>query len=297
MNGGILEDFKNAWNKPNNAVAQIILLNVIVFVFTGVLLIVGLGETIRPWLGLPSNLGALLTRPWTLVTHAFVHGDFFHILFNMLWFYWFGKIIQEFLGSDKVIGVFTLGVVGGIIAYVGAYNIIPQFSDVSRVATLVGASAGVTAAVIGAATHFPNYTMYLMFIGPVKIKYIALVSVFLSLIGTRGTTNPGGEFAHLGGALMGWLYMSQLKQGNDLGGWVISSINFLKSLFKPQPKIKVTHRSGNRQPSQKASKKGKATASTTPQSEIDAILDKISDKGYESLTKEEKQKLFNASKK
>ena len=139
--------------------------------------------------------------------------------------------------------------------------------------------------------------MYLIFIGPVKIKYIALVSVFLSLIGTRGTTNPGGEFAHLGGALMGWLYMSQLKQGNDIGGWVLSSIKFVKSLFKPQPKIKVTHRAGNRRPSQKASKKSKSSVNTTPQSEIDAILDKISEKGYESLTKEEKQKLFNASKK
>jgi len=296
MNGGILEDFKNAWNKPNNSVAQIILLNVIVFVFTGVLLIIGFGEVIRPWFGMPSDLGSLLIRPWTLITHAFVHGDFFHILFNMLWFYWFGKIIQEFLGSDKVIAVFAMGVLGGVLAFIGAYNIIPQFKEVSQVATIVGASAGVTASVIGAAVYFPNYTMYLMFVGPVKIKYIALVSVFLSLIGTRGTTNPGGEFAHLGGALMGWLYMSQLKSGNDIGKWVITSINFVKSLFKPQPKIKVTHRAGNRRPSQKQSKKTR-TSSAAPQSEIDAILDKISEKGYESLTKEEKQKLFNASKK
>lgn len=297
MNGGILEDFKNAWNKPNNAVAQIILINVIVFVFTGVLLIIGLGDAIRPWLGMPSNLGALITKPWTIITHAFVHADFFHILFNMLWFFWFGRIIQEFLGSDKVIAVFAMGVLGGILAFIGAYNVIPRFSEVAQVATIVGASAGVTAAVIGAAVYFPNYTMFLMFIGPVKIKYIALVSVFLSLVGTSGSTNPGGEFAHLGGALMGWLYMSQLKQGNDIGGWVISSVNFVKSLFKPQPKIKVTHRAGNRVPSQKTGKKTKTSSSTTPQSEIDAILDKISEKGYESLTKEEKQKLFNASKK
>ena len=296
MNGGILEDFKNAWNKPNNAVAQIILLNVIVFVFTGILLLIGFGDSIRTWLGMPSNLSLLITRPWTVVTHAFVHGDFFHILFNMMWFYWFGKIIQEFLGSDKVIALFGMGILGGVLAFIGAYNMIPQFSQVSSIATIVGASAGVTAAVIGAAVYFPNYTMYLMFIGPVKIKYIALVSVFLSLLGTRGTINPGGEFAHLGGALMGWLYMSQLKKGSDIGGWVITSVNFIKSLFKPQPKIKVTHRAGNRRPSKRASK-SKPSDSITPQSDIDAILDKISEKGYESLTKEEKQKLFNASKK
>ncbi|MDE0470943.1 MAG: rhomboid family intramembrane serine protease [Ekhidna sp.] len=297
MNRGILDDFKNAWDKPNNAVAQIILLNVIMFIFTGVLLIIGFGEYTRSWLGVPSNLGILIIRPWTLITHAFVHADFFHILFNMLWFYWFGRIIQEFLGSDKVIAVFTMGVLGGILAFLGAYNIIPRFNEVAQIATIVGASAGVTAAVIGAAVYFPNYTMFLMFIGPVKIKYIALVSVFLSLIGTRGTINPGGEFAHLGGALMGWLYMSQLKQGNDIGGWITSSIKFVKSLFKPQPKIKVTHRAGNRRPSQKAARKTKSSDSSTSQSEIDAILDKISDKGYESLTKAEKQKLFNASKK
>ncbi|MBC6426001.1 MAG: rhomboid family intramembrane serine protease, partial [Ekhidna sp.] len=230
MNRGILDDFKNAWNKPNNAVVQIILLNVTMFIFTGILLIIGFGEYIRSWLGMPSHFASLITKPWTLVTHAFVHEGFFHILFNMLWFYWFGRIIQEFLGSDKVIAVFTMGILGGILAFLGAYNIIPQFNEVARTATIVGASAGVTAAVIGAAVYFPNYTMFLMFIGPVKIKYIALVSVFLSLIGTRGTINPGGEFAHLGGALMGWLYMSQLKQGNDIGGWVTSSINFVKSL-------------------------------------------------------------------
>ncbi|MEM0938838.1 MAG: rhomboid family intramembrane serine protease [Bacteroidota bacterium] len=298
MNGGILDDFKNAWNKPNNTVAQIILINVIVFVFTGILLIVGLGDQIRPWLGMPSNLGTLITRPWTLVTHAFVHADFFHILFNMLWFYWFGRIVQEFLGSHKVIAVFAMGVIGGIIAFVGAYNLIPQFENAAQIATIVGASAGVTAAVIGAAVYFPNYTMFLMFIGPVKIKYIALVTVFLSLIGTRSTVNPGGEFAHLGGALMGWLYMSQLKKGNDIGSWVISIISFFKSLFKPQPKIKVTHRGRNKRPLHKtSSKKTSKSNSHTPQSEIDEILDKISEKGYESLSKEEKQKLFNASKK
>ncbi len=295
---GILDDFKNAWNKPNNSVAQIILINVVVFVFTGVMLIVGFGDLVRPWLGMPSNLGTLITRPWTLITHAFVHADFFHILFNMLWFYWFGRIIQEFLGSEKVISVFVMGIIGGIIAFIGAYNIIPQFEVAAEVATIVGASAGVTATVIGAAVHFPNYTMFLMFIGPVKIKYIALVTVFLSLIGTQGTSNPGGEFAHLGGALMGWLYMSQLKQGNDIGKWVISTISVFKSLFQPQPKIKVTHRGANKRPSQKASRKTTtSSASQTPQSEIDAILDKISEKGYESLSKDEKQKLFNASKK
>lgn len=295
MNGGILDDFKNAWNKPNNAAAQIILINVIVFVFTGIMLIIGLGDQVRPLLGLPSDLNALLYKPWTIITHIFVHDGFMHILFNMLWFYWFARIIQEFLGSEKVISVFVMGALCGAVTYITAYNLIPQFADVVSVATMVGASAGVTAIVIGAAVFSPNYTIFMIFIGPVKIKYIALVTVFLSLIGARGGSNPGGEFAHLGGALMGWIYMTQLKQGTNIGSWVISFISFFKSLFKPQPKIKVTHRSGNRRPAKKSSKAEKSEK--TPQAEIDAILDKISEKGYESLSKDEKQKLFNASKK
>ncbi|MEO9872807.1 rhomboid family intramembrane serine protease [Ekhidna sp.] len=297
MNGGILEDFKNAWNKPNNAVAQIILINVIVFVFTGLMLILGLGDQVRPWLGLPSNPSTLLLKPWTLLTHIFVHDGFMHILFNMLWFYWFGRIIQDFIGSDKVIGIFSMGALFGALVYILAYNAIPKFENASHIATMVGASAGVTAVVIGAAVHSPNYTILLMFIGPVKIKYIALVSVFLSLIGTRGNVNAGGEFAHLGGAMMGWFYITQLKQGNNIGGWITASIQFIKSMFKPQTKIKVTHRSGNRRPTKKATSSKQSESGSTPQSEIDAILDKISDKGYESLTKDEKQKLFNASKK
>ncbi|MEO1255035.1 MAG: DUF6576 domain-containing protein, partial [Bacteroidota bacterium] len=109
--------------------------------------------------------------------------------------------------------------------------------------------------------------------------------------------NAGGEIAHLGGAFIGWFYITQLNKGTDLGGWIISFTQFVKSMFKPQPKIKVTHRGGNRRPSKKTSSIKSDKTSHTPQAEIDAILDKISEKGYESLSKDEKQKLFNASKK
>jgi membrane associated rhomboid family serine protease len=300
MNGGLLDDFKNAWGKPNNAVVQIILINVVVFIATGILFILGMGDLIRPWLGLSSNTGTIILRSWTIITHFFVHDGFMHILFNMLWFYWFGRIIQEFLGSNKVIALYVLGALVGALFFIAGYNLIGTFKNVVDIANLVGASAGVTAVVVGAAVYLPNYSVNMIFIGPVKIKYIAMISVFLSLMGARGQANPGGEFAHLGGAAIGWLYMSQLKVGNDIGAWLISFINFVKSLFKPQPKIKVTHRGGNRSSSNTSSSTKKASTSSsneTPQAEIDMILDKISEKGYESLSKEEKQKLFNASKK
>lgn len=302
MNGGIKEEFKNAWSKPNNAVVQIILINLIVFVSARVIKVFfdlsGATETfytIFRKLQLPADVGSFLLQPWSLVTYLFTHFDFFHILFNMLFLFWFGRIIQEFLNSKRVISLYVLGGLAGGILYMFIYNFLPFYADRVAESMMLGASAGVFAIVVGAAVFMPNYTFFLLFIGPVKIKYIAIFYVFMSFIGTTGA-NAGGEIAHLGGALVGWMYISQLNKGSDIGGWVISFIQFIKSMFKPQSKIKVTHRSGNRRPTKKEAAKS-PDSSNTPQAEIDAILDKISEKGYESLTKDEKQKLFNASKK
>ena len=299
-----MDDFKNAWGKPNNAVVQIILINVVAFafirlsevffVFSGAQ---GAYSFLLSKLQLPSDVGTLVTQPWTLVTYFFAHYDFFHILFNMLFLFWFGRIIQEFLNSKRVISLYVLGGLVGGLLYIFLYNAIPFYSDRVAESMMLGASAGVFAIVVGAAVFMPEYTFFLLFLGPVKIKYIAIFYVFMSFIGSIGG-NAGGEIAHLGGAFVGWLYITQLNRGSDIGSWVITFINFVKSLFKPQPKIKVTHRAGNRRPSAKTSKaKSQPTGSEPAQAEIDAILDKISQSGYESLSKDEKQKLFNASKK
>ncbi len=294
MFDSIKDDFTHVWTKPNNAVAQIILINAVVFIITAFFEF-ATNYSVRPWLGLPSNLSVLPGKIWTVFTYMFVHDGLGHIFWNMLAFYWFGKIIQEFLGSNKVISLFIIGGLIGATTYILAYNMIPTFSEAVLVGNLVGASAGVFAVVVGSAVFMPNYTLYLLLIGPVKIKYIALVYVFLFVIGTRGA-NAGGEFAHLGGAAAGWLYISQIKKGSDIGAWVISMLNFFKSIFKPSPKIKVSHRSTPRKKTKTKTSKSIRTDGTS-QDEIDTILDKISHSGYESLSKEEKQKLFNASSK
>lgn len=289
MFDSIKDDFTHVWTKPNNGVAQIILINAIVFVITGLMFFFGLDS--RVWFGLPANLAVLPSKIWTIVTYMFVHDGLGHVFWNMLAFYWFGKIIQEFLGSKKVISLFVIGGLIGALAYILAYNLFPAFDEAALKSNLVGASAGVFAVVVGSAVFMPNYTLNLLLVGPVKIKYIALVYVFLFIIGTRGA-NAGGEFAHLGGAAAGWLYISQIKRGSDIGAWVISVLDFFKALFKPSPKIKVSHRSKARK-KQTVSKATRADGAS--QDEIDSILDKISHSGYESLSKEEKQKLFNAS--
>jgi len=155
---------------------------------------------------------------------------------------------------------------------------------------MIGASAAVYAIVVAAATLLPDYTFFLLLLGPVRIKYIAAFYIVLSFLGTVGT-NPGGNVAHLGGALIGFVYIKQLQAGVNWGSWITVTIEWFKDLFKSKPKVKVTYRSDD------PVKKSKPSKSQVSQDELDAILDKISSGGYESLTKDEKEKLFNASKK
>lgn len=306
MNNSILDDFKYAWIKPNNAPAQLIIINVVVYLMLGVLMVISrisgynpLFDLVYDQFSIPPVFGDFITRPWTVITYAFAHslGDIFHILFNMLIFYSFSRLILEFLGNKKVIAIYVLGALAGGVAYLMVYNFIPFYQhQAAGVSGMVGASAAVYAIVVAAAVFLPNYTFFLMFLGPVKIKYIAAFYVIVSFLGSVGT-NAGGNIAHLGGALMGWLYIVQLRKGTDLGAWVIAFTGWVKSFFVASPKIKVTHRTATKKaspPTNGAANAGKP--SKAHQAEIDAILDKISQSGYESLTKEEKQKLFNASK-
>ena len=302
MNNSILDDFKNAWNKPNNAPAQLIIINVIVFLFLGVLMVISrlsnadaLFSVIYNQFSIPPSFGEFLTRPWTLITYAFAHSltGILHILFNMLVFYWFSKLILEFLGNKKVIAIYVLGALAGGVAYLLVYNLIPFYQEqVASISGMVGASAAVYATVVAAAVFMPNYTFFMLFLGPVKIKYIATFYVVVSFLGSTGG-NAGGNIAHLGRALIGWLYISQLRSGTDIGAWIIGFMEWVKSFFVASPKIKVTHRG---EPAKSKPRKS-AAGSKSEQEEIDAILDKISQSGYDSLSKEEKQKLFNASKK
>lgn len=306
MYGSIKDDFKNAFNRPNSAHRQLIIINVVVFLFLAVLNVFsslfgidGVFKFVYDQFSIPPTFSEFITRPWTIITYAFAHSlsDVFHILFNMLIFYWFAKLIIEYLGSDRVIILYVLGALAGSIAYLLVYNLVPFYIERSGFSGMVGASAAVYAVVVAAATLLPNYTFYLMFLGPVKIKYIAGFYIVLSFLGSVGG-NAGGNIAHLGGAFIGYLHIANLQNGTDWGKWVISVMHFVKSFFVSSPKIKVSHRKENKG-SSSAFSSGSTSSSkkgTTSQEEIDAILDKISEKGYESLSTEEKQKLFNASK-
>ena len=228
-------------------------------------------------LSMPAHLPALMYKPWTILTYMFTHKGLFHILFNMLWLYWMGRIFEEFLNNRQFVFTYFAGGISGAILFIVFYNIFPAFSDNLYSALLIGASASVMAVVVATATLLPEYTIQLLFFGAVRLKYLAIVYVILDIIAMAGA-NAGGSIAHLGGAVMGYTFIKRLQAGSD---W--------SKLFSKKPKLKpIPNRSG----------RSKDVSSRLPdQDAIDLILDKISKSGYESLTKEEKQQLFNASKK
>ena len=285
----IIEDFKNAWSKENNALVKIILINVIIFIgasFIEVFLTLSGGgnlfKLIINKLMLPASFTSFIIQPWSLISYFFLHLNFTHILWNMLFLYWFGKIIQDNIGNNAVISLYVLGGIIGGLSYMALFNIIPYYENRISESLMLGASAGVFSIVAGSATLLPNYTFYLLFLGPVRITYIALFYILLSFLDVTGS-NAGGEIAHLGGALIGYLFIRQLQNGINMGEGIINIIN----LF-------------NRKENKKERKEtiiNEEHKSDISQDEIDNILDKISESGYSSLSKKEKEKLFNASKK
>ncbi len=296
----MFDEFKNVFQRPNNAHAQLIFINVVVFLVLAIILVFSTTsgnseffDVIHKQLAIPAPILSFLAKPWTIITYSFIHdlGGILHILFNMLALYWFGKLFVEYLGSDKLIALYILGALAGGVFYLLVYNTIPFYQERIPGLGMVGASAAVYAILVATATLLPDYTFFLLFFGPVRIKYIAFVYIVISFLGSIGG-NAGGNIAHLGGALMGYIYIKQLQVGVNWGGWITSVIDAIKSLFSSKPKVKVTYRKSEPRPANPTTKASKAT-----QDEIDSILDKISDRGYESLTKEEKEKLFNASKK
>ncbi|GAB3797638.1 rhomboid family intramembrane serine protease [Spirosoma humi] len=302
---GLFDDFRSEFNKPNNTLVQLILINVVIFL---VLLVTKVSLTmaqnsgygfIMSQLLIPGDLNAFLHKPWTLFTYFFTHEEIFHILYNMLFLYWFGRLIDEYLGNRRLMGLYIMGGVAGGLLYLAMYTLVPYFQNQADTARMLGASAAAFSVAVGAATLLPNYTFHLLFFGPVRIKYIVFFFIILSVAQSAGS-NAGGNLAHLGGALMGFAYVKLLQNGTDLGRPIYWLADGWSNLLRPKPAIKVSYRqrsNANTQASTYASPSGAtATSASTPdQDEVDTILDKISRSGYESLTREEKQKLFRAS--
>lgn len=293
---GIWDDIKSTFRKGSSLI-KLIYINIGVFLIITITGIIGFlvvnpeisGDAIRI-LSVPSSVNGLLSKPWTLITYMFTHKEILHIAVNLLWLYWFGTIFLEYLDQKKLVAVYILGGLSGALMYVLSYNIFPAFSAVVEESIpLLGASASVMAVVVSIAVYVPDYTVSLFLFGRVKIKYIALIIFILTSI-LDFSVNSGGKLAHIGGALFGYLYTLSYRNGRDLGRWLSRLIDYLATIFKPKTKLKVKYK---KVPDDyEYNRKKKET-----QDRINKILEKISKGGYDSLTREEKDILFNESQK
>jgi membrane associated rhomboid family serine protease len=288
MRKKLIQLIKGNYDNRRAAVIQIITINILLFSIVVLLTFafflfneLSIIENFIKHLYLPSNFTEFLFQPWSIISFQFFHslGNPFHIIFNLLWLYWFGRTFNFYFGGKRVWFLYLMGGMIGGILFMVSYNIFPVFKG--HHTYLIGASAGVTAIVIALATYMPNFEIFTL-LGPIKLKWIAFITILMDFAMTPSGFNSGGHIAHLGGGLFGFLYMYSYKKNIDFSELFINF--FKKKSF--QPKMKIINPS-----SAKNHKVEKPT-----QQEIDRILDKIAAQGYDKLTKEEKQTLYNASK-
>ncbi len=293
-----LEEIK-VFFKQRSTLSQLILINIVVWVAIRILdaifFLFASPEIsiLLQWLAVPADIGTFITRPWTIMTYMFLQYDFFHILFNMLWLFWFGKIYLEYLSSKQLLSTYILGGFSGAFLYILAFNIFPVFQEVLPHSIALGASASVMAIVVAIAFYVPDYTINLLFLGRIKIIYIAIAYFIIDFI-MINSANAGGHIAHIGGALWGFMYIRLLKKGNDMSK-IFDNINlnrfFRFFLKEKKPKFRNVYTNNSRPVTDEEYNFEKAKK----QDEIDKILEKISKSGYSSLTKKEKEFLFKIS--
>lgn len=276
----ITRDIQNALRGSNGALWRLIIINVAVCLLLNILVSVMavsgdmfFGEVLTDYITLPSALGDLPLRFWTFATYMFVHFDFLHLIGNMLMLYFLGRMFSDLLGGPRMTVVYLIGGLCGGLVFILVENIIPP--DNTR-HYLEGASAGVMAIVVAVAAYSPDY-MTFPFGRPLKLKWLALiVFVISSLIDL--TENTGGKVSHIGGAIFGLIYGTQLRNGRKF-------MDGFATVFKSKRKNLRVEYSRSRRASDEAYNASK----TSLRRQVDEILDKISRSGYDSLTKDEKE--------
>lgn len=290
-----------------NRITRLILFNTAVFVAVNLVrLFYTIASGFNPgsgfdgflkYLSLSADLTFDFTHPWVFLTHMFLHIGFFHFAFNMLFLYWFGRILGDFLGDHRIYPIYLLaGLAGAIIFMIAA-----PFSQASMA---YGASAAVMGIVAAAGTIAPDYNMRLMFIGDVRLKYIVLVLIALDVFALGSMANFGGHIAHLGGAAFGFVFVVMLQRGSDISepvnklfGWFQSLVSDDTRGQKKKKKKKSPMFARHVRQSKGQQRSDHSPKQSDHQEELDVILEKIKEAGYDSLTAEEKEFLFQASKK
>lgn len=275
-----------------NSLQKIIVVNGLVFLLGLLLKLINgsFQQSTLSWFELPSELSDFILKPWAIISYAFVHYDFLHVLFNMLWLYVIGELFLNLFNPKLALNVYFLGAISGGLLFMVCYSLFPEIFNTGN--RLVGASASVRALLIFLCAYLPTKEIR-FFTFNLKLWYFGLAIVVLDVIGLFGT-NAGGNLAHIGGAALGYFYAVQLKKGHDIGKGFERILDWITDLFKKNKKspLKTVHKN--------KSKVGGYTKADfdafNHQKKIDVILDKISKSGYDSLTSEEKEFLFKAGK-
>lgn len=242
------------------------------------------------WFSLPSSFWGILEKPWTLVSYAFFHASFSHLFFNMIMLYFGGQLFLNLFNAKRFLNVYFLGLITGGLVFLLSYTIFPVFSG--NGASLIGASAGVTAIFIFICAYMPYQEVRVLFFN-VKLWQLGVFFILTDLIQIPNG-NAGGHLAHIGGGILGFVYANKLKEGQDIGRFFESVLSSLSKAFsRSKSPLKTAYKNNK-----SASSQGVTTAykEREQQKKIDAILDKISHSGYDSLTKEEKDYLFSSGK-
>jgi membrane associated rhomboid family serine protease len=241
---------------------------------------------------LSTDWNDLLWKPWSLLSYAFFHSGILHLVFNMLMLHFFGQLFLTFFTQKQLLAVYILAALFSGLLYMIGYQFLPALDGVH--ATMVGASGSIMAILLATVSYQPNMEVRLLLFGNVKLWQIALVLIILDFI-QLPMDNTGGHIAHLGGALFGYIYIKLLQNGTDLGSGLNTFLDGISSIFTGRKKtpFKKVH-VNPKKPSVK--RETKIVVKDKTQQQIDEILDKISQSGYDSLTTEEKEFLFKAGK-
>jgi membrane associated rhomboid family serine protease len=233
------------------------------------------------WIALTSDLNILITRPWTLIGYAFFHHGFGHLFFNMMVLHFSSMLFLTFFNARQYLGLYLMSVLFSGVAFVMGYYFLHLSS------TLVGASGAIMAILVATTTYRPVMTVRLLFFGNVKLWHITALILVLDFMQFR-IENTGGHIAHLAGAFFGFIFIKLLQNGIDLSR--IINIPIQKSRRTPFKKVHKNYSKSTLKQSSRIVVKDKT------QQQIDEILDKISQSGYDCLTQEEKEFLFKAGK-
>ncbi|MFI5132761.1 MAG: rhomboid family intramembrane serine protease [Chitinophagales bacterium] len=291
--------------QSNNTLITLIAINLVIFVLFSFVKLVyyvnhgnaqGLvlyNENVLPWVTLSADTHTIISRPWTILTHIFMHASVWHVFANMIWLWAFGYIMQDMTGSRKIVPVFIYGALGGALAFVLAYNFLPALKTEVHVASALGASAGVMGVAVATTMVAPGYRIFPMLNGGIPLWALTALYVIIDLA-TIPISNPGGHIAHLAGAFTGFLFIFFLRRGYDWGEWMNNFFDWVNNLFNPDKPRKGKHI--KEELFYKSTSSPYTKTSNITQQRIDEILDKINQKGYSFLTDEEKELLKKASK-